>query len=198
MIGHTASVRAALVVLSAICLSSTSVADQARAPRTHVVATADGNVIARIEMREPGTDRSDSSAIASWYLRKGDTFQRTHSLRLENTVAPIDAFMLANGTVVTLDDWPYTGYGPGPTIAAYSPSAGVLLKRRLEDLYRPEQRQRFRKTSPSVRWRCFSVPPYRVDRDRELWVHDHIGGIWVISQDRKLRYKATGGGCYER
>ncbi len=198
VIDCTALVRAALVFACSVWLSSTSMADQARAPRTHVVATPDGNLIARIEKREPGTTQSDSGAVATWYRRDRDTFRKVHSVRLANSVAPIDAFMLANGTIVTLDDWPYTGFGPGPTIAVYSPYTGLLLERKLADLYKPEQRARFKTTSPSVQWRCFSVPPYYLDQNRELWVHDRIGGIWVISQNGKILYKAKGGGCYER
>ena len=148
-----------------VAIATNTFADQWPQPTESGVISADGRIAVRLT---PGSSWGEvwgfagaplgDHARARFYRLDGDegTYLFYQELALLNPVAPVFAAVSNEGALVTLDNWHNMGFGP--VLAIYSPAGAVVRSYTLEELYRPEQIDKFMASVSSRWWRCDEDP----------------------------------------
>lgn len=93
-----------------------------------------------------------------------------HVFSLLNPVAPVDAVLFNDGTLLALDNWHNMGYGA--VLAAYSKGGALLWSKELEELLPVDVLEKVPISTSSRWWR--KQPFERISEE------DEAGDVWVL------------------
>jgi hypothetical protein len=127
---------AALALTAALLTTTVSRADTWRPPRTFQVASQDGGyrltvvpsvLPDRAQMRKEWGGRPTRPKATGQLERKaeGGGYETVWEQPLTNDVAPVEALVADDGTVVTLDNWHSVGLGPN-VVVIYAPDGKLV------------------------------------------------------------------------
>lgn len=148
-----------------VAIARNGYADQWLQPTESGFISADGRIAVRLT---PGTSWGEvwgfagaplgEHARAQFFRLAGDerAYSLYQELELLNPIAPVFAAVSNEGALITLDNWHNMGFGP--ILVIYSPAGAIVRSYTLEDLYGPEQIDKFVASVSSRWWRCDEDP----------------------------------------
>lgn len=158
------TIRSVIAILT-LTVSFMANADSWPAPQEKGLISSEGSVVVKVI---PGESFGESFGFAgektgryaaAKFLRwnGSDGYRQYQEIELLNPVAPIEALIHDDGTLVTLDNWHNMGYGN--VVVIYKPDGSILKSYRLADLYKTEKIEQFEHSVSSVWWRCNTRNP---------------------------------------
>jgi hypothetical protein len=140
-------------------------ADEWMSPQEVVLRSPNGGFEIRVI---PGKSWGDLSGFTgaptgeyAKAMLKGLESQEERTYTLLNPVAPVEAILLDDGSLLTFDNWHNMGYGK--VIVLYDRTGQVLWSHELEDLFPKDQLKQI-PTSVSSRWWRKHPLEYQVER----------------------------------
>lgn len=125
-------------------------------------------------------------ASAEFYRRGEDrSYRLTREATLHNPIAPVDFLVTDRGYLVTIDNWHNAGFGT--VLAAYSPEGTVVFSSRLQDLFSPDEIERFRHSISSIWWRNGTA--YVRDGQQSIYVGVEPESAGVILEPETGRWQ---------
>jgi hypothetical protein len=112
-----------------------------------------------------------------------------HAFSLLNPVAPLEAVLFDDGTLLTFDNWHNMGYGA--VLAAYSRSGAVLWSRELEEVLQADVLEKVPVSVSSRWWRRQPLEWTSEDEAGDRWVSIALwneGRLRVRLKDGAVRY----------
>lgn len=190
-----------IVAFLLLCVASAGThADSWPGATVKAVASDNGEIVVRII---PGNSIGDTYgfagapkgrfASAQWFRYRDNRYELYQSIDLLNPVAPIQAAVANDGTLITLDNWHNVGFGA--VVAIYAPDGKLRRSYRLADLYPPATIEKIDRSVSSIWWRCGKGEP-SISPANVLRIDDALGGRFAFRlQNGEYTYEAGAGEC---
>ncbi|WP_296251230.1 hypothetical protein [uncultured Stenotrophomonas sp.] len=174
-----------------LSIIGTAQADSWAPPSLKVVASSDGQALARVT---PGSLRGGKESDVELYSYDAKNAQYALKTRfqLRNRIAPVEILLTGQGQLVALDDWAQMGHGT--VLAVYASDGKLRLQFTLEELLGAEAAAKAPTSTSSTWWRC-RKPRLNHD-DSQLLIDTYDNGkLRVGLFTGNVEYEAGNGSC---
>ena len=185
------SVAGWLLLSLGLSVAGAAQADSWRPPRLKVVASNDGEALARIN--PGGFNEGKRPDVTLYAYDDGEgQYSLTQRFKLDNPLAPVDVLLTGQGELVTLDEWAQVGRGI--VLAVYSADGKRRYTRTLAQLLGEEPAGKAPQSVSSTWWRCRKPELSWGDRLLLLTTYDN-GRLEVELSSGEVKYQPGTGKC---
>jgi hypothetical protein len=175
-------------------------ADSWAAATAKAVTSESGDIVVRIA---PGTSVGDTFgfagaqkgeyASAQWFRYRDNRYELYQTAVMLNPIAPVQAAVANDGTLIALDNWHNVGIGD--VVVIYGPDGKPRRKYGLRDLYPVATIEKIDRSVSSIWWRCMRGE-LSIDRGT-LQVDDTLGGRFTFQLANGTQTYDAGAGAAE-
>lgn len=166
-------------------------ADSWAPPSLKVVASGDGQVLARVT---PGSLRGGKQPDVELYSydAKNAQYALKSRFQMRNRIGPVEVLLTGQGELVALDEWAQMGHGT--VLAVYAADGRLRLQFTLHELMGAEAATKAPASASSTWWRC-RKPRLNHD-DSQLLIDTYDNGkLRVGLSTGNVEYEAGTGSC---